>query len=84
MTEKTIIIENQNSKNWNPNQEGQRFKEFLDLIKKPEIVIIDNNSIDATLQIVRYFIQDPLLQNESKSDNYTKIKIKKMRTNLFS
>ena len=46
MTEKTIIIENQNSKNWNPNQEGQRFKEFLDLIKK-ENQSLDENQISG-------------------------------------
>jgi len=34
MKENTVTIDNQNSKNWNPNQEGQRFKEFLSIKKK--------------------------------------------------
>ena len=71
----SVIIRTHNEERWI----GHAIQSILDLIKKPEIVIIDNNSIDATLQIVRYFIQDPLLQNESKSDNYTKIKIKKIQ-----
>ena len=44
----------------------------LDLLKNPEIIIIDNNSTDSTLQIARYFAHDPNLQ---ENDNYTTIKI---------
>ena len=44
MTEKTISINNQNSNNWNPDQEGQRFKEFLSVIKK-ENQSLDENKI---------------------------------------
>ena len=29
MQEDTISIDNQNSEHWDPNQEGQRFKEFI-------------------------------------------------------
>ena len=52
MTEKTIIIENQNSKNWNPNQEGQRFKEFLDLIKKENQSLDENQISEQSSQIL--------------------------------
>jgi hypothetical protein len=31
MQENTISIDNLNSKYWDPNQEGQRFKEFINL-----------------------------------------------------
>ena len=49
----------------------------MDNIFKPEIIVIDNNSQDKTLEIVRYFIQDPFLKN-NKEKNYTKIKILKI------
>ena len=44
MDETTISIDNQKSKKWDPNQEGQRFKEFLTLkIKEDES--LDKNQI---------------------------------------
>ena len=56
---------------------GNCIQSILDNIFKPEIIVIDNNSQDKTLEIVRYFIQDPFLKN-NKEKNYTKIKILKI------
>jgi rhamnosyltransferase len=53
---------------------GACLQSILDNLFKPEIIIIDNNSTDKTLEIIRYFIQDPYLKNET-AKNYTKIKI---------
>ena len=39
MQEDTISIDNQNSEHWDPNQEGQRFKEFIFLKKKRRSII---------------------------------------------
>ena len=45
-------------------------------LKKPEIIIVDNFSNDETLNIVKSFIADPMLQNENKGKTkYTNIKI---------
>lgn len=56
---------------------GNCIQSILDNIFKPEIVIIDNNSTDRTLEIIRYFIQDPYLKN-NEVNNYTNIKILKI------
>ncbi len=56
---------------------GNCIQSILDRIFKPEIIIIDNNSTDKTLEIIRYFIQDPYLKN-NKEKNYTNIKIFKI------
>ena len=39
-----------------------------------EIIVVDNNSNDESLNIVRHFVHDPLLNSEN-SRNYTEIKI---------
>ena len=54
---------------------GHAIQSILDNFYKPEIIIIDNNSTDKTLQIVRMFLQDNKL---SKNKNYTNIKIFKI------
>ena len=56
---------------------GNCIQSILDNIFKPEIIIIDNNSTDRTLEIIRYFIQDPYLKNNNVK-NYTNIKIFKI------
>ena len=68
--ELTVIIRTRNEERWI----GHSIQSILDLINKPEIIVIDNNSTDKTLEIIRYFNQDPKLQNH-KNKNYTKIKI---------
>ncbi len=68
----TVIIRTRNEERW----VGHAIQSILDLIYKPEIIIIDNNSTDETLNIVGYFIQDPILKGNNK--NYTDIKIHKI------
>ena len=52
MIEKTISINNQNSNNWNPDQEGQRFKEFLSVIKKENQSLNENKISDQSSRII--------------------------------
>ena len=68
MDDISVIIRSKNEARWI----GHSIQSCLDLLKKPEIIIIDNNSTDETLQIARYFAHDPTLQ---ENDNYTSIKI---------
>ena len=67
----SVILRTRNEERWI----GHAIQSILDLIRKPEIIIIDNNSNDQTLQIARYFMQDPILK-DNKNKNYTKIIIK--------
>ena len=46
---------------------------MLDHLIKPEIIIVDNNSTDKTIEIVKFFSENPSLNNET--NNYSKIKI---------
>ena len=52
---------------------GHAIQSALDHLSKPEIVIVDNNSTDKTLEIVKFFAENPNLNGEA--DNYSKIKI---------
>ena len=45
----------------------------IDHLVKPEIIIVDNNSTDKTIEIVKFFSENPNLNNET--NNYSKIKI---------
>lgn len=65
----SVIIRTRNEEQW----VGHAIQSVLDQLYKPEIIIIDNNSSDKTLEIVNQFAEDPLLNGEST--NYTKIKI---------
>ncbi|MDC3274651.1 glycosyltransferase [bacterium] len=65
----SVIIRTRNEEQWI----GYTIQSVLDNLFKPEIIIIDNNSSDKTLEIVNQFSQDPLLN--SNSSKYTKIKI---------
>ena len=66
----SVIIRNKNEEKWI----GHCIQSVIDKIYKPEIIIIDNNSIDNSLNIVKTFIQDPDI-NLKPSRNYTDIKI---------
>ena len=66
MTEKTISINNQNSNNWNPDQEGQRFKEFLSVIKKENQSLDENKISDQSSRIISQCI-NPYLKVEKYS-----------------
>ena len=65
----SVIIRTRNEEQWI----GHAIQSVLDHLNKPEIIIIDNNSSDKTLEIVNQFIEDPILN--SSSQNYTNIKI---------
>tara|TARA_Y100000768_G_C23783346_1_gene589097 strand:- start:83 stop:766 length:684 start_codon:yes stop_codon:yes gene_type:complete len=66
----SVIIRSRNEESWI----GHTIQSVLDNIFKPEIIIIDNNSKDRTIEIVKLFSQDPNLYDK-KNPNYTKIKI---------
>ncbi len=69
LSEFSILIRTKNEERWI----GHAIQSILDNISKPEIIIVDNNSTDKTLDIVKHFVEDPLL--DSKSKRYTNIKI---------
>ena len=52
MPENTITIENQNSNKWDPNREGNRFKEFLILKKRDDESLDDNQISDQSSSIL--------------------------------
>ena len=66
----SVIIRSKNEERWI----GHAIQSILDNLTKPEIIVIDNFSKDETINIVKSFIVDPLLNN-NKNRNYTKIKI---------
>ena len=65
----SVVIRAKNEERWI----GYAIQSTLDHLKKPEIVIVDNNSTDKTIEIVKFFAENPNLNNEA--DNYSKIKI---------
>ena len=66
----SVVIRTKNEERWI----GHCIQSVLDQLSKPEIIIVDDDSKDETLHIVRHFIQDPLVDN-SENRNYTNIKI---------
>tara|TARA_Y100000590_G_scaffold469048_1_gene654620 strand:+ start:3537 stop:4286 length:750 start_codon:yes stop_codon:yes gene_type:complete len=72
----SVIIRTRNEERWI----GHAIQSVLDNLKKPEIIIVDNFSNDETLNIVKSFIADPMLQNENKGKTkYTNIKIYQLK-----
>ena len=65
----SVVIRAKNEERWI----GYAIQSVLDYLVKPEIVVVDNNSTDRTLEIVKFFSQNPNLNNEA--NNYSKIKI---------
>ena len=65
----TVVIRVKNEERWI----GYAIQSVLDYLIKPEIVIVDNNSDDKTIDIVKFFAENPNLNNEA--NNYSKIKI---------
>ena len=65
----SVIIRTKNEERWI----GYAIQSVLDNLTKPEIVIVDNNSKDKTIEIVKFFAENPNLNNEV--NNYSKIKI---------
>lgn len=66
----SVIIRNKNEEKWI----GHCVQSIIDNLYKPEIIIVDNNSSDESLDIVKTFIQDPQI-NMAPNRNYTDIKI---------
>ena len=72
----SIIIRTKNEERWI----GHTLQSVIDELDKPEIIIVDNNSQDKTLEIVRHFIQEPKLASRNNlNPNFTKIKILKVK-----
>ena len=69
----SVIIRTKNEERWI----GYAVQSVLTNLKKPEIIIVDNNSTDETLNIIGLFTQDKML-GDKKNRNYTNIKIFKI------
>ena len=52
----TIVIRAKNEERWI----GYAIQSVLDHLTKPEIIIVDNNSTDKTLEIVKFFLKIPI------------------------
>ncbi len=65
----SVVIRTKNEERWI----GYAIQSVLDHLTKPEIIIVDNNSTDKTIEIVKFFSENPSLNNET--NNYSKIKI---------
>ena len=66
----SVIIRCKNEERWI----GHSIQSVIDKIGFCEIIVVDNNSTDKSLSIVKSFAQDPKL-NFNKNNNFTKIKI---------
>ena len=66
----SVIIRSKNEDRWI----GHTIQSVLNLIIKPQIIIVDNNSNDKTLHIVKSFKHDPELKN-GNDQRYTEINI---------
>ena len=69
----SVVIRAKNEERWI----GYAIQSALDHLRKPEIVIVDNSSTDKTIEIVKFFAENPNLNNEA--DNYSRIKIIKIK-----
>jgi rhamnosyltransferase len=69
MNKVSVLIRTKNEEQWI----GHCIQSILDNIDNPEIIILDNNSSDRSLQIARSFLQDKTLKN-TRSKSYTNIK----------
>ena len=65
----SVVIRAKNEERWI----GYAIQSVLDHLIKPEIVVVDNNSTDKTLEIVKFFSENPNLNNTA--NNYSKIRI---------
>ena len=69
----SILIRTKNEERW----VGHTIQSVIDNFHKPEIIIIDNNSDDRTIEIAEKFKSNPNFSNNEFS-NYTDIKIYKI------
>ena len=65
----SVIIRVKNEERWI----GHCIQSILDNINQPEIILIDNNSTDITIDIVKHFKRDKNLENLA-GKSYTNIK----------
>ena len=65
----TVLIRTKNEEQWI----GHCIQSVLDNINNPEIIILDNNSKDRTIEIARNFLHDKTLKN-TRSRSYSDIK----------
>ncbi len=65
----SVIIRVRNEESW----VGHTIQSVLENFYKPEIIIINNNSKDRSIEIIESFIADPELKSDSP--DYTDIKI---------
>ncbi len=65
----SVVIRSKNEERWI----GYAIQSVLDNLNKPEVVVVDNNSSDRTIEIVKFFSENPNLNNQT--NNYSKIKI---------
>ena len=68
MSNISVIIRNRNEERYI----GYAIQSVLDTFEKPEIIVVDNNSTDESMSIVRMFKKDKSLKDNKK---YTNIKI---------
>ena len=74
MNKISVILRSRNEERWI----GHTIQSILDFIDQPEIIVMDNESNDSTLEIVKHFIRDAKLKNSHKS-SYTQINIKNIK-----
>jgi len=70
MDDVSVIIRTKNEERWI----GHAIQSVIDLLNKPEIIIVENHSSDSTLDIIKSFKQDPMLNNDEESQ-YTSLEI---------
>ena len=66
----SVIIRVNNEERWI----GHCIQSVIDKLNDPEIIIVNDNSTDSSLNIVKHFIKDPLL-NDKNENNYVNLKI---------
>ena len=67
----SVLIRCRNEERWI----GHCIQSIIDHLDKPEIIVIDNNSIDESLTVVNHFIEDPKLNPKNNKKKYTDVKI---------
>lgn len=67
----SVVIRTKNEERW----VGYAIQSIIENLENFEIIIVDNNSTDKTLEIVKFFKQDPLLNQNEKSNKYADISL---------
>ena len=57
----SVLIRCRNEERWI----GHCIQSVIDHLDKPEIIVVDNNSNDDTLNIINHFIEDPKLNSKN-------------------